>query len=91
MKVKTWSVVVSLVPISLSPKVLFNDSERPECLLPRENSWANRKNDNSLRASSPIWASETSLARVRERAAKRLARSREVRLACPNRRACSQA
>ena len=34
----------------------------------------------SLRASSPIWASETSLAR-----------SREARFACPNRRACSQA
>ena len=31
----------------------------------------------SLRASSPIWASETSLARTR--------------FACPNRRACSQA
>ena len=28
---------------------------------------------------------------MRERAAKRLARSREARLACPNRRACSQA
>ena len=34
----------------------------------------------SLRASSPIWASETSLAR-----------SREARFARPNRRACSQA
>ena len=55
---------------------------------------------DSLRASSPIWASETSLARTRERAAKprgaeerspSLARSREARFACPNRRACSQA
>ena len=43
--------------------------------------------DGSLRASSPIWASETSLARPRERAA----RSREARFACPNRRACSHA
>ena len=41
----------------------------------------------SLRASSPIWASETSLTRTRERAAKpRGARSREARFACPNRR-----
>ena len=58
----------------------------------------------SLRASSPIWASETSLKRTRERAAKprgaeerspflgpSLARSREARFACPIRRACSQA
>ena len=34
----------------------------------------------SLRASSPVWASETGLARTRE-----------ARFACPNRRACSQA
>ena len=40
----------------------------------------------SLRASSPIWASETSLARTRERATKpRGAGSREARFACPNR------
>ena len=39
----------------------------------------------SLRASSPIWASEASLARTRERAAKRGS------FAYPNRRACSQA
>ena len=49
----------------------------------------------SLRASSPIWASEASLARTRERAAKkrgqRKARSREARFVRPNRRACSQA
>ena len=49
----------------------------------------------SLRASSPIWASEASLARTRERAAKlrgpSLARSREAHFAYPNRRACSQA
>ena len=47
----------------------------------------------SLEASSPIWASETSLARTRERAGRRegqrkggpsLARSREARFACPN-------
>ena len=49
----------------------------------------------SLRASSPIWASEVSRAKTRERAAKprgagSLARSREARFACPNRRACSQ-
>ena len=49
----------------------------------------------SLRASSPIWASEASLARKRERGPSRLrrslARSRETRFASPNRRACSQA
>ena len=54
----------------------------------------------SLLASSPVWASKTGLARTRERAAKprgaeerspSLARSREARFACPNRRACSQA
>ena len=58
----------------------------------------------SLRASSPIWASDPSLARTRERAAKprgaeesspflgpSLARSWEARFARPNRRACSQA
>ena len=49
----------------------------------------------SLRASSPIWASEVSRAKTRERAAKppgagSLARSRKARFACPNRRACSQ-
>ena len=38
------------------------------------------RRNGSLRASSPIWASETSLARTRE-----------ARFACPNRRACSQA
>ena len=53
----------------------------------------------SLRASSPIWASEASLARTRERGAERplplaaspLARSRETRFTRPNRRACSEA
>ena len=45
-----------------------------------------------LRARSPIWASEASLARTRERPAKlSLTRSREAHFACPNRRACSQA
>ena len=44
-----------------------------------------------------IWASEASRPRTRERAVKprgpgpSLARSREARFACPNRRACSQA
>ena len=53
---------------------------------------------NSLQASSPIWASERSLARTRERAGEAargrgnaprpsLARSREARFACPNRKA----
>ena len=54
----------------------------------------------SLRASSPIWASEASLARTRERGApflcpsrlrRSLVRSRETRFTRPNRRACSQA
>ena len=51
----------------------------------------------SLRASSPIWASEASLARTRERGAgpsrlrRSLTRSRAARFARPNRRACSQA
>ena len=61
------------------------------------------KQNSSLRASSPIWASEASLARTRERAVKpgagegkrnpgpTLARSREAHFACANRRACSQA
>ena len=57
--------------------------------------WAEWCVFSSLRASSPICASETSLARARKRAAKprgpSLARSREARFACPNRRACSQA
>ena len=48
--------------------------------------WAEWCVFSSLRASSPIWASETSLARTRERAAKprgpSLARSREARFAC---------
>ena len=48
---------------------------------------------HSLRASSPIWASNASLARTRERRPSRLrrslARSRETRFTCPNRRACS--
>ena len=44
----------------------------------------------SLRASSPIWASEASLARTRERGAE--ARfTRETRFTRPNRRAYSQA
>ena len=56
--------------------------------------------EHSLRASSPIWASEASLARTRERGApflcpsrlrRSLARSRETRFTRPNRRACSQA
>ena len=47
--------------------------------------------NRSLRASSPIWASEASRAKTRERAAKPLVRSRETRFACPNRGACSQA
>ena len=55
---------------------------------------------SSLRASSPIWASEASLARTRERGApflcpsrlrRSLARSRETSFTRPNRRACSQA
>ena len=52
-----------------------------------------RSSSDSLRASSPIWASEASLARTRERAAmpRGAARSREAHFAYPNRRACSQA
>ena len=49
--------------------------------------------DFRLRASSPIWASEASLAKTCERAAKprgALARAFS-RGSCPNRRACSQA
>ena len=50
----------------------------------------------SLRASSPIWASEASLARTRERGAERplplaalpLARSRETQIGEPARRLC---
>ena len=54
------------------------------------------KKTSSMWASSPIWASEASLARMRERVAKPrgaplLARSREARFAHPNRRTCSQA
>ena len=50
----------------------------------------------SLRASSPVWASEASLARTREPASERasgpsIARSGEAHFVCPNRRACSQA
>ena len=55
----------------------------------------------SLRASSPIWTSKASLARMHERAAKpflctlwlcrSLALSRKTHFARPNRRACSQA
>ena len=43
---------------------------------------------SSLRASSPIWASEASLARTPRRS---LARSRETSFTRPKRRACSQA
>ena len=46
----------------------------------------------SLRASSPIWASEASLARTRPTRLRRsLALSRETRFTRPNRRACSKA
>ena len=56
----------------------------------------------SLRATSPIWASEVSLTRMRERGAEApflcpsplgrlLARFLETRFTRPNRRACSQA
>ena len=58
----------------------------------------NVANTINLRASSPIWACETSLARTREPAAKPRGRrkgpslvgSREARFAGPNRTACSQ-
>ena len=54
-----------------------------------------RRRNYSLRASYPVWVSEASLARTRERAAKPrgspLARSRKAHFARPNRRACSQA
>ena len=54
------------------------------------------KMTSSMRASSPIWPSEASLARTREQVAKpqeapSLARSREARFAHPDSRACSQA
>ena len=54
------------------------------------------KMTSSMWASSPIWASEASLAKMRERVAKPrgaplLALSRGARFAHPNRRACSQA
>ena len=39
---------------------------------------------NSLRASSPIWGSEASLAKTRERAAKPRGGRGEARFACPN-------
>ena len=49
----------------------------------------------SLQASTPIWASEVSLARTREACPSRfrrlLARSRETRFTRQNRGACSQA
>ena len=48
----------------------------------------------SLRARPPIWASEASLARTRERPSRLRrspARSRETSFTRPNRRACSQA
>ena len=47
-----------------------------------ERTWI--RTGGNLRASSPIWASEASLARTRERGA-------EARFTRPNRRACSQA
>ena len=53
--------------------------------------------NHSLQASSPIWVSEVSLARTRERGGRpsrlrrSLTRSRETRFTRPNRRACSQA
>ena len=50
----------------------------------RENVRAFFPQGHSLRASSRIWASETSLART-------LARSHEARFACSNRGTCSQA
>ena len=52
-----------------------------------------RPKEASLRASSPNWASEASLARTRERAAKPRGAggSRDAHFACSNRRACSQA
>ena len=52
-----------------------------------------RPKEASLRASSPNWASEASLARTRERAAKPRGAggSGDAHFACSNRRACSQA
>ena len=75
-------------------KLLYSGIARDLYITNFEISYVNRIAD-SLRANSLIWASEASLAGTRERAAKprgpSLARSREARFACPNRRACSQA
>ena len=49
-----------------------------------ERTWIRTGGSLCLRASSPIWASEASLAKTRERGA-------EARFTRPNRRACSQA
>ena len=51
--------------------------------------WGSSRDTHNLRASSPIWASETGLASQRRSSS--LARSREARFTCPNRRACLRA
>ena len=56
--------------------------------LPNSFSCRHEELSGSLRASSPIWASEASLARTLRCS---LAHSRETRFIRPNRRACSQA
>ena len=75
-------------------ELLHSGIERDMYITNFEISYVNRIAD-SLRASSSIWASEASLAKTRERAAKprgpSLACSRKARFACSNRRAFSQA
>ena len=71
------------VRASLEEKKTFRNNEESV-------NWGSLSPFFSLRASSPVWASETGLARTRERAAKPRGaeRSREARFAW---RACSQA
>ena len=74
---------LACVTVSLECLSLFQASQILE---------SGRKIDDSLPASSPIWASEASRARTSERRSREGPRRyREARFACPNRRACSQA
>ena len=50
--------------------------------------WGSRRDTHSLRASSPVWASETGLARTHERAVKPLALVRLASLAQIGELAC---
>ena len=99
MKSFTISCLICAINLNLALKKLLRKAKGSRGCQKRKKLLKSYQAQFSLQSSSPIWASEVSLARTRKRGAEEnpsrprrsLTRSRETRFTLPNRRACSQA